>query len=87
MNSIKVWLLNNDIVEKIIIFNGDNVEDFGIFSDEELDLVDSDNTIVSRSMIHADDSICEVKHKIMKEIECQYGDIYLFLLQETQDQP
>jgi hypothetical protein len=78
MNSFKVWLLNNDIVEKIIIFNGDNVEDFGIFSDEELDLVDSDNTIVSRSMIHADDSICEVKHKIMKEIECQYGDIYLF---------
>ena len=78
MTPFKVWLLNNDIVEKIIIFNGDNVEDFGIFSDEELDLVDSDNTIVSRSMIHSDDSICEVKHKIMKEIECEYGDIYLF---------
>ena len=78
MTPFKVWLLNNDIVEKIIIFNGDNVEDFGIFSDEELDLVDSDNTIVSRSMIHSDDSICEVKHKIMKEIDCLYGDIYLF---------
>jgi len=78
MTPFKVWLLNNDIVEKIIIFNGDNVEDFGIFSDEELDLVDSDNTIVSRSMIHADDSICEVKHKIMKEIQCEYGEIYMF---------
>lgn len=78
MNPFKVWLLNNDNVEKIIIFNGDNVEDFGIFSDEELDLVDSDNTVVSRSMIHTDDSICEVKHKIMKEIQCQYGDIYMF---------
>ena len=78
MTPFKVWLLNNDIVEKIIIFNGDNVEDFGIFSDEELDLVDSDNTIVSQSMIHADDSICEVKHKIMKEIQCEYGDIYMF---------
>lgn len=78
MTPFKVWLLNNDIVEKIIIFNGDNVEDFGIFSDEELDLVDSDNTIVSRSMIHTDDSICEVKHKIMKEIQCEYGEIYMF---------
>lgn len=78
MNPFKVWLLNNEIAEKIIIFNGDNVEDFGIFSDEELEMVDSDNTIVSQAMIHTDDSICQVKHKIMKELQCDYGDIYMF---------
>lgn len=78
MNPIKVWLLNNDIVERVIIFNGDNIEDFGIFSDEELDWVDSDNTTISQTTIQPDDSICEVKHKIMKEIQCEYGDMYLF---------
>jgi hypothetical protein len=78
MNSFKVWLLNNDVVEKIVIFNGDNVEDFGIFSDEELEWVDSDNTIISRAMLHADDSICDIKHKIARELQCNYQDIYMF---------
>ncbi len=78
MNSFKVWLLNNDIVEKIVIFNGENVEDFGIFSDEELEWVDSDNTVISRAMLHSDDSICDVKHKIARELQCNYEDIYMF---------
>jgi hypothetical protein len=78
MNPYKVWQLNQDKIEKIVIFNGDNEEDFSIFSDEEIDLVDNDNTIVSRSMIHADDSIFQVKQKILKELNCKYGDIYMF---------
>lgn len=78
MNSFKVWLLNNDVVEKIVIFNGDNVEDFGIFSDEELEWVDGDNTVISQAMLHADDSICDVKHKIARELQCNYEDIYMF---------
>lgn len=78
MTPFKVWQLNQDKIEKIVIFNGDNEEDFSIFSDEEIDLVDSDNTIVSRSMIHADDSIFQIKQKIMKELNCKYGDIYMF---------
>lgn len=78
MNSFKVWLLNNDNVERIVIFNGDNVEDFGIFSDEELEWVDSDNTVISRAMLHADDSIRDVKHKIARELQCNYEDIYMF---------
>jgi hypothetical protein len=78
MNPYKVWQLNQDKIEKIVIFNGDNEEDFSIFSDEEIDLVDSDNTIVSRSMIHADDSIFQIKLKIIEKLNCKYGDIYMF---------
>ena len=78
MNPYKVWQLNQDTIEKIVIFNGDNEEDFSIFNDEEIDLVDSDNTIVSRSMIHADDSIFQIKLKIIEKLNCKYGDIYMF---------
>lgn len=79
MNPYKVWLLNSDNKpEKVIIFNGDNIHDFSVFTDEELDWVDSDNTIVSHATIHNDDSISQVKQKIMKEIQCQYGDLYMF---------
>ncbi len=79
MNPYKVWLLNSDNKpEKIIIFNGDNIQDFSVFTDEEFEWIDSDNTIVSRATIHNDDSICQVKHKIMKEIQCDFGDIYMF---------
>lgn len=79
MNPYKVWLLNSDNKpEKVIIFNGDNIHDFSVFTDEEFEWVDSDNTIVSRATIHNDDSVSQVKYKIMKEIQCEFGDLYMF---------
>lgn len=78
MNAYKLWVINDDRIVDVVVFNGENEEDFSIFSDEEFDLIDSDIGFFSNLMIHADDSIRDIKHKIMKEIECEYGDIYLF---------
>lgn len=78
MNAYKLWVINDDRIDDVVVFNGENEEDFSIFSDEEFDLIDSDIGFFSTLMIHADDSIRDIKHKIMKEIECEYGDIYLF---------
>jgi hypothetical protein len=78
MNAYKLWVIDDDRVVDVVVFNGENEEDFSIFSDEEFDLIDSDIGFFSKLMIHADDSIRDIKHKIMKEIDCEYGDIYLF---------
>ena len=78
MNAYKLWVIDDDRVADVVVFNGENEEDFSIFSDEEFDLIDSDIGFCSNLMIHADDSIRDIKHKIMKEIDCEYGDIYLF---------
>jgi hypothetical protein len=78
MNAYKLWVINDDRVEDVVVFNGENEEDFSIFSDEEFELIDSNIGFFSKLMIHADDSIRDIKHKIMKEIDCEYGDIYLF---------
>ena len=78
MNAYKLWVINDDRIVDVVVFNGENEEDFSIFSDEEFDLIDSDIGFFSNLMIHADDSVSDIKHKIMKEIDCEYGDIYLF---------
>ena len=83
MNAYKLWVINDDRVVDVVVFNGENEEDFSIFSDEEFDLIDSDIGFFSNLMIHADDSIRDIKHKIMKEIDCEYGDIYLFCYKKS----
>jgi len=65
-------------VDKIIIFNGDNEETSNMFSEEEQRYVTKENLIFSPAQIHKDDSIEQVKKKIVNEIKCNYAELYIF---------
>ena len=82
----KVWVLNDNTIENIFIFN-DKKET--AFSEEDLDTmmefgITKDNEIIIESpvQIHADDSIMQIKKKIInefgKESGVAYHELYLF---------
>jgi hypothetical protein len=76
MAPYKVWIIKpNEQVDKIIVFNGDNDD---IFSEEELKYVSEETRIFSPAQIHKDDSIDQIKKKIVNEIQCNYAELYLF---------
>ena len=68
----KVQVINGEKIEKLIVFNG--VEDY-IFSEEEEEI---ENKSVSTIQIHKDDSIDQLKKKIVNELSCNYAELYLF---------
>jgi len=73
MEPYKVWIIKPDEqVDKIIVFNGDNEQDIGKFSVKE------ENLIFSPAQIHKDDSIEQVKKKIVNELQCNYDELYIF---------
>lgn len=69
-----MWVVNGDTVEKLIVFNGKYDEDPSIFSGEQK--VPEDKTS-SPVQIHRDDSIYQVKKKIVNELGCNYAELYL----------
>jgi hypothetical protein len=69
----KVQVLNGEKIEKLIVFNG--LEDTYIFSEEEQEI---ENKSVSTVQIHKDDSIDQIKKKIVNELSCNYAELYLF---------
>ena len=68
----KVQVINGEKIEKLIVFNG--LEDY-IFSEEEEEI---ENKSVSTVQIHKDDSIDQIKKKIVNELSCNYAELYLF---------
>ena len=93
MERYKVWILNeNNKTEKVIVFNGEQEEEMDIFSEEERKEFQKD-PIFSPVLIHKDDSIGQVKQKILNEMGCifssytsdncksetsNYDELYLF---------
>ena len=92
MERYKVWILNeNNKTEKVIVFNGEKEEELDIFSEEERKEFQKD-PIFSPVLIHKDDSIGQVKQKILNELGCiiqpysencesvasNYDELYLF---------
>ena len=97
----KIWIINaeNTIdninkvpIKKVIVFNGENMD---MFSEDELALIENkENVVFSPVSIHKDDSIEQVKKKIINELGCMltphvsqgcdpflspnYDEIYLF---------
>ena len=70
MEQYKVWILNEkNKVEKVNVFNGDKEEEMDIFSEEEL----VKDPIFSPVLIHKDDSIGQVKQKILNELGCMFS--------------
>ena len=87
-NSVyKVCILNKEgNIDQVILFQGvlDDVSfESTHFSQEESLFYKNSNTelIVSEQMIHLDDSICNIKKKILKEFssyQASYEELYLF---------
>ncbi len=76
MEPYKVWIIKpNEQVDKIIVFNGDNAD---MFSEEEKKYVSEENLIFSPVQIHKDDSVDQIKRKIVNELQCNYAELYLF---------
>ena len=90
MEQYKVWILNK--TKKVIVFNGEKDENMDIFSEEERKLLIED-PIFSPVLIHKDDSVEQVKQKILNELGCifsphfsknceavstNYDELYLF---------
>jgi hypothetical protein len=66
----KVWVLNDNKVENIFVFNGKDKED--PFSEADKRLIEKDklpksSIIESPVQIHKDDSILQIKKKILNE--------------------
>lgn len=81
MQQYKVWLLNaKNRVEKVIVFNGNYEENMDIFSEDERKQIPKEEEIVfSPVLIHKDDSISQIKKKIINELgELSYDELYLF---------
>jgi hypothetical protein len=83
----KVFLLDNKSnIKKIIIFSGNdepNIQNSDLFSDNELIDIHNDNPeiIYSKQMVHYDDSIINLKTKIIHELgidAVSYFELYLF---------
>ena len=76
MEQYKVWVIQaNEKVEKVIAFNSATMD---VFSEEELDMIDKDSVIFTPVQLHKDDSVEDVKKKIVNEIKCNYDELYLF---------
>jgi hypothetical protein len=89
----KIWIINaEDTIDKVIVFNGENLD---MFSEDELAQIENkENVVFSPVSIHKDDSIEQVKKKIINELGCMvaphvsqgcdpflspnYDEIYLF---------
>ena len=84
----KVWVLNNNTIENVFIFGGKSEN---AFSEEDRDMmmefgITPDAIIESPVQIHKDDSIMQVKKKIInefgKESGVTYHELYLFAYAE-----
>ena len=61
-------------IDKVIVF--DDEENMEIFSEEERKQIT--NIVFSPVKIHKDDSIDQVKKKIVNELKCNYDELYIF---------
>ena len=76
MEQYKVWVIQeNEKVEKVIAFNSATMD---VFSEEELEMIEKDSVIFTPVQLHKDDSVEQVKKKIVNEIKCNYDELYLF---------
>ena len=66
----KIWIINaEDTINKVIVFNGENLD---MFSEDELAQIENkENVVFSPVSIHKDDSIEQVKKKIINELGCR----------------
>ncbi len=91
----KVWVLNNNTIENVFIFGGKSDT---AFSEEDRDMMmefgitmDADIIIESPVQIHKDDSIMQVKKKIINEFGkdsgVTYHELYLFAYAEKLIEP
>ena len=55
-------------MDKIIVFNGNNEENRDMFSEEELKYISEENLFFSPAQIHKDDSVEQIKRKIVNEL-------------------
>jgi hypothetical protein len=83
----KVFLLDsNSKIKKIIVFSGNenpNIKNSELFSDNELNDIHNDNPqiIYSKQLLHYDDSIINVKTKIINDLgthTMSYYEMYMF---------
>ena len=83
----KVFLLDSKSnIKKIIVFSGNdkpNIKTSDLFSDNELKDIDNDNPVIiySNQLIHYDDTIINLKSKIINELGLRtvsYYEFYLF---------
>ena len=81
----KVWVLNDNKVENIFVFRGKDKED--PFSEADKKLIEKNklpksSIIESPVQIHKDDSILQIKKKILNEFGkdslVTYHELYLF---------
>ena len=87
----KVWVLNDNKVENIFVFNGKDKEDPFSEADKrriKIDNVPAKSIISSPVQIHKDDSILQIKKKILnefgKESLITYHELYLFAYNKTE---
>ena len=89
----KVWVLNDNKVENIFIFRGKNKDKEDPFSEADkrrikIDNVPATSIISSPVQIHKDDSILQIKKKILnefgKESLITYHELYLFAYNRTE---
>ena len=84
MEKYKVKIFDaNKKVDKVIVFGVDEDEEpfFNeLFEKEEIELeqITQEKLIFSPVQIHQDDSIDQVKRKIINVISCTYAELYLF---------
>jgi len=83
MEKYKVKIFDaNKMVDKVIIFGADEEEDTlnELFEKEEIaaEQITQEMLIFSPVQIHQDDSIDQVKRKIINVIGCTYAELYLF---------
>jgi hypothetical protein len=81
MEQYTVKILGEDkTVEKIILFNISETPLENLFTQEEIESenITSEKLVFSDVQLHKDDSIYQVKQKIVNETNFNYSEIYLF---------
>jgi hypothetical protein len=88
----KVWVLNDNKVENIFVFNGKDKDKEDPFSEADKRLIEKNklpksSIIESPVQIHKDDSILQIKKKILNEFGkdslITYHELYLFAYNKT----